>query len=155
MMISVKEDAGACSEDNPGPCETAEADEEGAEAASAAALGGATEHDAEADKPYQTQAEAKDPGGGDKADVEEEEEKKVEEAGRPHSMRGGRTMTDLDKDAKTRETDFLKKKEEEEGVEKEKEEMDESYFPEDHDIRSKARFQMNEALMKRWGYTKK
>jgi len=31
------------------------------------------------------------------------------EAGRPHSMRGGRTMGDLDKDAKTRETDFLKK----------------------------------------------
>jgi len=29
-------------------------------------------------------------------------------------MRGGRTMADLDKDAKTRETDFLKKKEEEE-----------------------------------------
>ena len=38
----------------------------------------------------------------------------MEEAGRPHSMRGGRTMADLDKDAKTRETDFLKKKEEEE-----------------------------------------
>jgi len=38
----------------------------------------------------------------------------LEEAGRPHSMRGGRTMADLDKDAKTRETDFLKKKEEEE-----------------------------------------
>jgi predicted component of type VI protein secretion system len=42
-----------------------------------------------------------------------EETETVEEAGRPHSMRGGRTMADLDKDAKTRETDFLKKKEEE------------------------------------------
>jgi len=37
-------------------------------------------------------------------------EKEVKEAGRPHSMRGGRKMSDLDKDAKTRETDFLKKK---------------------------------------------
>lgn len=43
-----------------------------------------------------------------------EETEAVEEAGRPHSMRAGRTMADLDKDAKTRETDFLKKKEKEE-----------------------------------------
>ena len=35
-------------------------------------------------------------------------EELIKEAGRPHSMRGGRTMADLDKDAKTRETDFLK-----------------------------------------------
>jgi len=96
MLVSVKEDAGACSEDNPGPCETAEASEEDAEAASAAALGEATEQD-----------------------DDEEEEEGVEEE------------------------------------EEEAEEMDESYFPEGHDIRSKARFQMNETLMKRWGYTKK
>jgi hypothetical protein len=56
------------------------------------------------------------------------EEEKVEEAGRPHSMRGGRTMADLDKDAKTRETDFLKKKDDDVGEEKlskkQKEKMD-------------------------------
>jgi hypothetical protein len=51
---------------------------------------------------------------------EGENEKKVEEAGRPHSMRGGRTMADLDKDAKTRETDFLKKKDDEKDAEKKK-----------------------------------
>jgi hypothetical protein len=41
-----------------------------------------------------------------------EEEEKVEEAGRPHSMRYGRTGADLDREAKTRETDPFKKKEE-------------------------------------------
>ena len=106
---------------------TAEASEEDAEAASAAALGGATEQDDEADKPYQTQAEAHTPGGGDKADVEEEDE--------------GVEEDDDDK------PDFMKKK----GFA----DVEESYYPEDHDIRSKARFQMNEALMKRWGYSKK
>tara|TARA_R110002060_G_scaffold14350_1_gene20091 strand:+ start:352 stop:1542 length:1191 start_codon:yes stop_codon:yes gene_type:complete len=118
MLVSVKEDSGACSEDNPGPCETAEADEEGAEAASTAALGGvqtSNDGERERDEPYQTQAEAKDPGGGDKADVEEEDE----------------------------------------GVEKEKKELDESFFPVSHDIREVARRRTNDALMKRWGYNKK
>ena len=71
MLISVKEDAGACSEDNPTPCERAEGEEEGDEAASASALGGVVTSNAggkERDEPYQGQAEAKDPGGGDKAD---------------------------------------------------------------------------------------
>jgi hypothetical protein len=108
MLISVKENID--DEDDVAKEDTARAAEESGEAASAAALGGATEQDDEADKPFQTQAEAKDPGGGDKADVEEE---------------------------------------------KEKEEMDESFFPTSHDIRGKARVQMNEALMKRWGYSKK
>jgi hypothetical protein len=57
MLISVTEDAGACSEDNPGPCETAEASEEEAEAASTAALGGVEEEGGEKDEPYQVQAE--------------------------------------------------------------------------------------------------
>jgi len=69
----------------------------------------------------ETQAEAKDPGGGDKADVEEEEEGV----------------------------------EEEEGEEGEEEEMNESFFPNTHDIREKARFRTHESLMKRWGYNKK
>ena len=34
-------------------------------------------------------------------------EELLKEAGRPHSMRSGRTMADLDADAATRETDFL------------------------------------------------
>ena len=120
MLVSVKEDAGACSEDNPGPCETAEADTEKAQAASAAALGGAEEHGggADTDKPYQTQAESKDPGGGDKADVEEEDEDDEFESGS-------------------------------------KDKQFESFFPVGHDIRSKARTQINDALMERWGYTKK
>ena len=46
-----------------------------------------------------------------------EETETVEEAGRLPGRRPGRTMADLDKDAKTRETDFLKKKEEEEDEE--------------------------------------
>ena len=54
--------------------------------------------------------------------IKEEYDEIQKEAGRPHSMRGGRTMADLDKDAKTRETDFLKKGEEEE----EEEEDDDS-----------------------------
>ena len=36
-------------------------------------------------------------------------EELLKEAGRPHSMRSGRTMGDLDREAKMRETDFLKK----------------------------------------------
>tara|TARA_R110000744_G_scaffold64043_1_gene131725 strand:- start:771 stop:1055 length:285 start_codon:yes stop_codon:yes gene_type:complete len=35
-------------------------------------------------------------------------EELLKEAGRPHSMRSGRSMADLDADAATRETDFLK-----------------------------------------------
>ena len=123
MLISVKEDAGACSEDNPGPCEEAEADTEKAQAAVAAGLGGvqtSNEEGEEKDEPYQTQAEAKDPGGGDVADEREEDED-------PEELPG---------------------EEEELG-------MSESFFPTTHDIRSNARFQMNETLMKRWGYTKK
>ena len=121
MLVSVKEDAGACSEDNPTPCETAEGEEEGDEAASASALGGVVTSNTggkERDEPYQGQAEAKDPGGGDKADKDEESE----------------------------DDEFEKGK---------KDKQYESYYPEEHDIRSKARFQMNETLMKRWGYTKK
>jgi len=34
----------------------------------------------------------------------------LKEAGLPHSMRSGRTMGDLDREAKMRETDFLAKK---------------------------------------------
>jgi len=34
-------------------------------------------------------------------------EARLKEAGRPHSMRSGRTMADLDREAKMRETDFL------------------------------------------------
>ena len=45
---------------------------------------------------------------------EEKDEESIDEAGRPQSMRAGRTMADLDKEAKTRETDFLKKKDEDE-----------------------------------------
>ena len=43
-------------------------------------------------------------------DKKEKDEESVDEAGRPQSMRAGRTMADLDKEAKTRETDFLKDK---------------------------------------------
>jgi hypothetical protein len=39
-------------------------------------------------------------------------EELLKEAGRPHSMRSGRTMADLDADAATRETDFLNPDEE-------------------------------------------
>ena len=63
------------------------------------------------------------PPWADKDDDDPEvQEETVQEAGRPHSMRGGRTMADLDKDAKTRETDFLKKKEGEEEEEAQDEE---------------------------------
>ena len=34
----------------------------------------------------------------------------LKEAGRPHSMRSGRSMGDLDREAKTRETDYLPSK---------------------------------------------
>ena len=124
MLITVQEDNEACSEDNPGACENAEAKTQASQAASAAALGGvktSNEGEEDEDEPFQgvsesEEREAKTPGGGDEADVEEEGE----------------------------------------GVEKEKEEMDEStFFPKTHDIREKARHQTHEALMKRWGYTKK
>jgi hypothetical protein len=55
-------------------------------------------------------------------EIIKEEVVKIFEAGRPHALRGGRTMKDLDDDAKTRETDFLKKKKDE----KEEEELDET-----------------------------
>lgn len=122
MLVTVKEGDGDSSFFNP-EREQAEASEEGAEAASAAALGGvktSNEGDNE-DEPYQgvsegEKMEAKTPGGGDYADEEEEYE----------------------------------------GVKKEKEEMDEStFFPQTHDIREKARHRTHEALMKRWGYSKK
>jgi hypothetical protein len=52
--------------------------------------------------------------------------------------------------------DYADEEEEYEGVKKEKEEMDEStFFPQTHDIREKARHRTHEALMKRWGYSKK
>ena len=37
-------------------------------------------------------------------------EELLKEAGRPHSMRSGRTMADLDTDAATRETDYIPSK---------------------------------------------
>jgi hypothetical protein len=43
-------------------------------------------------------------------EIIKEEVTKILEAGRPHSLRGGRTMKYLDDEARTRETDFLKKK---------------------------------------------
>jgi len=43
-------------------------------------------------------------------EIIKEEVAKILEAGLPHALRGKQTMTDLKKDAKTRETDFLKKK---------------------------------------------
>ena len=42
-------------------------------------------------------------------------EELLKEAGRPHSMRSGRTMADLDADAATRETDFLNRDNEDDG----------------------------------------
>jgi len=52
--------------------------------------------------------------------------------------------------------DYADEEEEYEGVKKAKDELDEStFFPQTHDIREKARHQTHEALMKRWGYTKK
>tara|TARA_R110002110_G_scaffold125815_2_gene304128 strand:+ start:606 stop:899 length:294 start_codon:yes stop_codon:yes gene_type:complete len=42
-------------------------------------------------------------------EIIKEEVAKIVEAGRPHALRGGRTMKDLDDEAKMRETDPLKK----------------------------------------------
>ena len=42
-------------------------------------------------------------------------EELLKEAGRPHSMRSGITMADLDADAATRETDFLNRDNEDDG----------------------------------------
>jgi len=82
-----------------------------------------------------SEMDADDDGDIDEKDLaalrkSKEKEKKVEEAGRPHSMRGGRTMADLDDDAKTRETDFLKKKEKKEKEAKQKSEGAEKIAPE-------------------------
>jgi hypothetical protein len=98
VVVSVKENSGACSEDNPGPCEEAEAEE-------TAAAGSAGE-----------EAEEWKAAGPQEENLKEAEA--VEEA------------------------------------EKELEEEN-TFFPTNYDIRSKARMQTNEALMKRWGYTKK
>ena len=62
-------------------------------------------------------------------EIIKEEVTKILEAGRPHSLRGGRTMKDLDDEAKMRETDPLKKKKKEvSGVKvvEEEEELDET-----------------------------
>ena len=42
-------------------------------------------------------------------------EELLKEAGRPYSMRSGRSMADLDADAATRETDFLNRDNEDDG----------------------------------------
>ena len=127
MLITVKEDNEACSEDNPAPCERVEGGEEGDEAAVASALGGvvtSNKPDEEKDEPFQgvsesEEREAKTPGGGDKADEREEEEE---------------------------DDEFEKGK---------KDKQYETYFPKTHDIREKARHRTHEALMNRWGYSKK
>jgi len=62
-------------------------------------------------------------------EIIKEEVAKILEAGRPHSLRGGRTMKDLDDEAKMRETDPLKKnKKEVSGVKvaEEEEELEET-----------------------------
>ena len=80
----------------------------------------------------------------------DDDEDELEEAGRPHSMRYGRKMSDLDADAKTRETDFLKKKEDE----KEDEDDDEDEkLEESFSIKSAASNRnklMAEQVMKAW-----
>jgi len=78
----------------------------------------------------------------------DDDEDELEEAGRPHSMRYGRKMSDLDADAKTRETDFLKKKEDEKEDEDEDEKLEESFS-----IKSAASNRnklMAEQVMKAW-----
>jgi hypothetical protein len=49
----------------------------------------------------------------------------------------------------------IKKLEKDEKYDKDHEKLEESYFPQKGNIRTKARQMTNEALMQRWGYTKK
>ena len=115
MLISVEENIDDEKDDaEEEEAEAAEVEAEESEGQTGAVYKGVTE-EVEKDEPYEVQAEANDPGGGDKADVKEKDE----------------------------------------GVEDEEEELDESFFPVGHDIRGKARIQINEALMKKWGYNKK
>jgi len=119
MLVTVKEGDGDSSFFNP-EREQAEASQEGAEAASAAALGGVktSNEGGEKDEPYQGVSEGEKMSGPD---------------------------SDACKNAQdAHEADYYCN-----------ENLNESFFPQTHDIREKARHRTHEALMKRWGYSKK
>jgi len=145
MLVTVKEDDGDSSFFDPEMIDAASKQQQAADAGTAAlAAAGqrsgvaadeeereASSGDEDQNESFQTETEAHTPGGGDKADEREEHETEVDEDDKP--------VWSNDK------PDFMK------GFA----DVEESFFPTSRDIREKARHQTNEALMKRWGYTKK
>tara|TARA_R100000664_G_C2758618_1_gene147645 strand:+ start:2356 stop:3348 length:993 start_codon:yes stop_codon:yes gene_type:complete len=124
--------------------ETAEAGEEKAQAAAASATG--TNPDQTVDMGLAT--EAKEEIEEAKEEIEESKEEVVE----------AKEELEEDKEEVNEEKEEVVEAKEEVNEEKEEleeendaaEEVNESYFPQNHDIRSKARNELNEALMKRW-----
>ena len=136
--------------DNPTSFEKVEAEEGEAEGAKAAALssdpkgvdsavGSASLEEAEESKEEVVEA---------KEEIEESKEEVVE----------AKEELEEDKEEVNEEKEEVVEAKEEVNEEKEEleeendaaEEVNESYFPQNHDIRSKARNELNEALMKRW-----
>jgi len=129
---------------NPEGMETAEAGEEKAQAAAASATG--ADSDQTVDMGLAT--EAKEEIEESKEEIEESKEEVVE----------AKEELEEDKEEVNEEKEEVVEAKEEVNEEKEEleedndatEEVNESYFPQDHDIRTKARKELNEALMKRW-----
>jgi len=137
MLINVKEVNMA---DNPVEFEKAEAARQQGADADAAAL--AAESPAGEEEKWAASS-------GDEGDDEQNENVTPEDAekyGVSAGIPGGGDKADEQEEEEDPER---------EAGEEEELGMDETFFPTDHDIRSKARFQTNETLMKRWGYSKR
>ena len=95
-------------------------------------------------------------GGLDEDSEREETEHYGEDEGEDHkaeeSMEDHVAAIDRHLDALKRDMGY---DESHEYRDEEGEHFKESYFPVQHDIREKARYELNEGLMKKWGYTKK
>jgi hypothetical protein len=77
----------------------------------------------------------------------EESEEITEDSGEKEKKNYKKNVKDDEK--------HIKKLEKDEKYDKDHEKLEESYFPQNGNIRTKARQMTNEALMQRWGYTKK
>lgn len=143
--------------DNPTSFEKVEAEESEAGAAKAAALssdpkgvdsavGSASLEEAEESK--EEVVEAKKEIEEAKEDIEEAKEEVNED--KEDVAESKDEVNEEKEELEENKEEIEESKEELEEDNDAAEEVNESYFPQDHDIRSKARKELNEALMKRW-----
>jgi hypothetical protein len=89
-----------------------------------------------------------------KKNLAKEKSKKMEESEEINEDSGEKEKKNYEKNVKDDEK-HIKKLEKDEKYDKDNEKLEESKSSNNKDLRSKARQMTNEALMKRWGYTKK